>query len=814
MMRVQTTPRSMRDRFIVNVLIAANFSIPILGTTISTTAAAQTIPVPQATTSSFEYDAEGNLKKITDPLARVTDLSYDALHRMTREQQPSPSTGVPRPLIQYAFDGLDYLSSITDPRLLTTTYSVDGFGNQLSQVSNDTGTTTKTYLPAANALLTEKDARAETTTYAYDQIGRVVSINYGSGTAIRFEYDGGASPVSAASGHLTKMTDESGSTDYAYTDFGEVASKTQAVTTGRGQFVRTVTYLYGSSGTETGKLTSIIYPSGNRVNYRYNTAGRVDAITINPVNANGVGTDMSVEYMHLMNIEYAAHGPIKSWQWGNSTPASPNTYSRSFDLDGRVTGYNLGNPASTGSQRTLHWDAAGRITAYTHTGAGIATALDQGFEYDDLDRLTGFTGNGTTQSYTYDANGNRTSISLGGNSYAYTIAGDSNQLRSTSGPAPAKTNSYDSVGNLVADGTITYTYNSRGRMSSAKIVGTVSSYLYNGFGQRVVVTKTKSLSSGVLVYDEAGHIIGEYDSSSGATRKEFVYLGNTPVGVIDRGRSGSLNQLNTESIYYIYVDHLETPRMITRSADGKIVWRWDNGDPFGLLPPDENPSGLGVFSFNLRMPGQYYDKSTNLFYNYFRDYDPSTGRYVESDPIGLSGGINTYAYVGGAPTLYSDALGLLVTAVLDRNAGTLTVTDNDTGRSVTASAFTGGNTNPGSGWNIREIAAPDGVYYITPNVNPKAGHEEWFSLLQKKIRIDDTFYHYGLRRSGARLHWGGQSFGCVTVDKNTPGNEKSWKAIRAMIMSTKRSTINYHPDYSSFQWGTVNLPSYGTLTIK
>ena len=58
------------------------------------------------------------------------------------------------------------------------------------------------------------------------------------------------------------------------------------------------------------------------------------------------------------------------------------------------------------------------------------------------------------------------------------------------------------------------------------------------------------------------------------------------------------------------------------------------------------------------MPGQYFDKETNLFYNYFRDYDPATGRYVQSDPIGLEGGINTYSYVRNSPLMWFDRKGL------------------------------------------------------------------------------------------------------------------------------------------------------------
>lgn len=89
------------------------------------------------------------------------------------------------------------------------------------------------------------------------------------------------------------------------------------------------------------------------------------------------------------------------------------------------------------------------------------------------------------------------------------------------------------------------------------------------------------------------------------------------------------------------------------------MWKWDQQEPFGVSPPDKNPSGLGVFDFPLRHPGQYDDPETGLFYNYFRDcYDPVLGRYCQSDPIGLRGGINTYAYVGANPLLWTDPSGL------------------------------------------------------------------------------------------------------------------------------------------------------------
>jgi RHS repeat-associated protein len=94
------------------------------------------------------------------------------------------------------------------------------------------------------------------------------------------------------------------------------------------------------------------------------------------------------------------------------------------------------------------------------------------------------------------------------------------------------------------------------------------------------------------------------------------------------------------------------------NSNGTVVWQWQS-DPFGATAANTDHDGDGMHvTVNLRFPGQYYDQETGLHYNYFRYYDPSTGRYITSDPIGLLGGFNLYSYVGNNPLYWIDPLGL------------------------------------------------------------------------------------------------------------------------------------------------------------
>jgi RHS repeat-associated protein len=435
----------------------------------------------------------------------------------------------------------------------------------------------------------------------------VTQIAYGDQT-IAFGYDAGTNGI----GHLTSAGDANHALAWSYDPLGRVTAKTQTVGSGTSAVTKSVGYTYTN-----GDLTSLVTPSGQTVTYGY-THGQVTSIAVN-------GNSL------LSQVLYQPFGPVSGWTWANNTNEA-----RVYDEDGNVTNVE----AAEGF--TYSYDSAFRITGITDTDN---SALSQSYGYDALDRPTGATGTNLNESWTYEANGNR--LTQGGaSSSTYTVAPSSNQLTSISGVL-TRTYAYAASGRTTSYGGNTFTYLDSGRLSSVSNSGGTTGYIFNALGQRV---KKSGTSVTLFVYDEAGHLLGEYDGS-GNLIEETIWMGDVPVATLQPNGTGIL-------VYYVHTDHLNTPRRITRPSDNAIVWRWDS-EPFGTAAANQNPSGLGTFVYNLRFPGQYYDVETGLNYNAYRDYDPATGRYVQNDPIGLAGGINTYAYGGGNSVMRSDPSGLL-----------------------------------------------------------------------------------------------------------------------------------------------------------
>lgn len=376
--------------------------------------------------------------------------------------------------------------------------------------------------------------------------------------------------------------------------------------------------------------------AGNRAGkgFFYSVNGKIAGISLN-------GTSV------LTNIRYQSFGPVTSWTWSNGTDEI-----RSTDLAGQPVMVSMGKDLGTGNndQRNLAYDVGGLVRSIT---SPVNSDIGQWFAYDGLGRLIAAQRGSpiiTSYTYGYDLSGNRNGSSVNGASTVYSTSGTSNRLLSLSGMG-VDSFGYDNAGNLTTTSAATYGYDGAGRKVSATIASGTWTYVYNALGQRV--KKSDGTSTTYFVYDEFGHLLGEYDAI-GHLIQETVWLDDLPVLTLRLPPGASAGP---SEAYYVYADQLGTPRQVLRPTDGIVVWSWES-EAFGQGVPNENPQGIGVFSYNLRLPGQYFDKETGLNYNFYRDYDPSIGRYIQSDPIGLAGGINTYGYVGGNPMSYTDPLGL------------------------------------------------------------------------------------------------------------------------------------------------------------
>ena len=601
---------------------------------ISNVATAQNRPV-----LTYEYDENGNLTLVRDAFNRVTRQGYDALDRLRSVNQPKPGPNEARPITRLRYDGQDQLTAVVDPRGLTTSYAVTGLGDVTRQTSPDTGVTRSTFDAAGN-LKTRRDARGKTTAFSYDSINRLTRADYADGTSTVLTYDEGANGV----GHLTRMVDSGPvTTTWSYNAQGQVSRKSQTLPTGGVDRTHTVQYDYNAAS---GQLTTMVYPSGRVVGYQYGANSRdVETVTVDgqPI---------------VSGIAYHAISGLKRMQLANGL-----IWTSTVDEDGRITSYTLG-----GAVYSIQWDRANRITAITHATTAY---WNSGYAYDGLDRIGSFVSEPRDQTFNYDASGNLLSKSdrIGTNdpiTYTYTIDPASNRMVGIGSLGIGYT--IDAAGNRTADNTTTWVVDARGRIKQVRVINGALTDTYNYLvnGQHLRVRKRGPSAvvpqgTQVFVYDEAARLIGEYDNL-GRARSEHVWLGRRPIALISYTYAGTATTPNSQTIYAVETDHLGAPRLITDGTQAQR-WHWHSA-PYGDTQPNENPAGKGVLVYNLRFPGQYYDKETNLFYNWHRDFESTTGRYIQADPIGLEGGINVYSYVDGNPLSKYDSQGLRAGAYL------------------------------------------------------------------------------------------------------------------------------------------------------
>lgn len=578
----------------------------------------------QGNPTDFTYDAVGTLKERIDAMGRSSTYAYDALHRL---KQSIEDTSDIKATSAFQYDVLGQPSVVTDPKGLKTTYKRNGLGELLALQSPDTGSTGFTYDDAGN-VLSRKDAANRQATYTYDALNRPVSVTYADAALeTRFVYDVAPAVCVAgeqfAAGRLASMKDGSGTTQYCYNRFGDLVRKVQT-TNGKALTVR---YAYTAGG----NLTSMVYPDGAMVDYVRNELGQIAEVGYT---APGGSREVLVK-----GATYLPMGPVAGWTYGNG-----RVLTRAYDQDYRPKA--IQDKAVGGLDVGFGFDAVGNLTALTPAGNPTP---EIGLGYDTLGRLIALTDGitGTViDGYSYDATGNRLSAKVGSVTQAYTYPTTNHRLSAVAGVA----RTYDKTGNTLSIGgkAREFPYDASGRMSMVKRAGVlVMNYRYNGKGEQV--RRFLGTTNTYTLYDESGHWLGDYDNN-GVPKQQVIWLDDLPVGLL----------ANANKLHYIEPDHLGSPRVVVDPVRNVAVWSWSlKGEAFGNTAPNQDPDGDGAaLVLDMRFPGQRFDAASGLNQNYFRDYDSATGRYGQSDPLGLRGGISTYAYVGLNPFYASDLFGL------------------------------------------------------------------------------------------------------------------------------------------------------------
>ncbi|WP_439448406.1 RHS repeat-associated core domain-containing protein [Stenotrophomonas sp. ATs4] len=588
--------------------------------------------------TGFAYDANGNPQTITDALQRVTRQQYDPLNRLAQTLQ---DVGGVAAEILSQYNALDQVTQITDPKGLHTTYAYNGFGDLTGQISPDSGASSFA-VDAAGNRKTATDARGVTATYHYDALNRLIGIAYPDPNLdVGYSYDVAPAACTAderfAKGRLGQVLHANGSTQYCHDRFGQVTRKVQTLN----GVASTLRYAYSKSG----RLTALTYPDGSVADYVRDTQGRISQI--------GLTRPGQARQIVVNNVTYAAFGPATGWTYGNGRQLQ-----RPLDLDYRPQAVH--DPAAGGLSLGYGYDPVGSITELKN-GAG-STVLAK-YAYDALGHLTqtqdGATGT-PIETYAYDATGNRTALTTSAGTANYTYPATSHRLTAVDGQA----RNHDAAGNATSIDSKTFTYNDANRMNAVKQGNAVlESYGYNHRGERVLRTPAGGAAQ-ITLYGEAGQWLGNY-SATGQAQQQAIWLDNYPVALINTPATG------VPELAHVQPDHLGTPRVVIDPVRNVAIWEWSNkSEVFGNQIPSADPDGDGVaFELALRFPGQQATDASGLFYNYFRDYDPASARYVESDPVGLNAGVSTYGYVISNPARFTDPLGLTTTLITTYDFG-------------------------------------------------------------------------------------------------------------------------------------------------
>ena len=647
-----------------------------------------------STSASQAWNQLSQLTAVTDPKGVQTHYTTNAFGDVTSETSPDIGT------VSYQHDALGNVTQQTDAKGNVTTWSRDALGRPTSvqHASGDVTTFTYDEMPAGGAsqvgYLSAVEDKSGTTHYARDLHGRVtartqtVNDNPNSPSSYTTAY-------SYVNGELAGITYASGlKVSYNRDVTGQITGiTTQEPSANPKKPKPQLAFVTNLSWTALNQPKSWNWASGDSANRSFDADGRMSSNEFATYTYDAASRITGIT-QHLWATSTAT-GTVTSY-------TTPLTWTASYDSRNRLTGF-----SRTGSETSYSYDPnSNRLTAVDR----ITSDIDLDGQFDEADDFVLTTG----QNLNVEGSSNRL---LGINqTVTKTRAGSTRSVVTT-----PISYSLDANGALTSDGLRTFSYDESSRLAQVSLMkdgeAAKVTYLHNALGQRVFKSEVQveqtlpdeeelglgfvdwlkknfkwlflkastnaSVGTAYMYGDSqlpSWALLGEYDngSATGAGRTEYIWL-PTPDGAIPVGmfRNGKL--------FAIHADHLGTPRLMTNESN-KPVWQWPysafgNNKPTGILKATTKPKQAMVSQpvmlkatnpqqeLNLRMPGQYYDSEMGIFYNINRYFDPRTGRYSQSDPIGLDGGLNRFGYVDGNPLMFVDPDGLLPQGLVDFGAG-------------------------------------------------------------------------------------------------------------------------------------------------
>jgi RHS repeat-associated protein len=579
----------------------------------------------QGHATQFDYDLNGNTVSVTDipadgTASRTTLTTFDELNRPTRIVGPSytdATYGTIRPVTVYTYDTLGNLKSVragrtdstgTNPGndILSTqaAYVFDDFGRKLTE-TDALGSSWSFLYDVNNNVSQATDAKNQVTSFYW---------GYGHQLQTRTNPDGNVTYVRNALGQPLTIANTSPSMTYTYSY--DTAHRLSSFTDSRGGKV--LDYFYSPGGL----LNSLQDSEGNTTNYLYDSVGRL--------------TGIYAPNLDYIAFDYDAGGRLISKHFTGGFPRSVNTaysYNEDNSIQGIANTDYLGNKIT---QNTYTYDGVGnRKQNQEQIGANTSNLITYNYQYDNLNRLIQVDNGNPAQleNYTYDPLGNRLSKSVGATSpsvtaFLYDAANQLYEMHSGSATGPLLASlSYDPNGSLVE-----------------KVQGaTTTTLTYNALNQLVqaAVTGISSQSSGANYFYNGANIYAEYDGGWSSATALYTHGAGTDDPLVRYTAGGS---------QYYHKDGL-----------GSVLAATDqNGATAGTQRFDAwgnqiaSTGTISQYGYTGREPD-----ATGLVYYRARYYDPSIGRFIQRDPIGLKGGINRYAYAAGNPVRYADPSGLL-----------------------------------------------------------------------------------------------------------------------------------------------------------